>query len=313
MAYEIKDIIELNEIVETRWQLDFAKYMASSQKLTDRLTTEIPIKQRGANIAFTETWDGLDEIGLHQNPQYVDFMAQTFNREIKRFAKGVSLSLVDYEDPTAQAFFMKRLDGLAQEAAFLVNRQIAWALKNGESSTLAYDDQYLFSNSHTIQEQTFDNLLTGELNEDNFVIGETLLRTVPLGPIYDGAPTYLPTDLGRITLFIPPQLKYQAKKLLRNQDYVRADYNAENPFSGEADYFVSSLLTDANDWYMIMDLPGITPFVTLRHTKSKDSLTIRTDDKETNVIENQRYLYNASIMKATYPVHYWQMVKFSNS
>ena len=86
-----------------------------------------------------------------------------------------------------------------------------------------------------------------------------------------------------------------------------------NPYNNAATLHVSSLLTDANDWYLIMSLPGITPFMTVKHTTSKPALIPKIADTDLNVMEEKEYRWLLDMAEETYPVHYFQMVKYVNS
>lgn len=309
MAYvDIKDIVQLSTIVETRFQTKFAAAIKSAAQLGNLLSTEITTKQRGANIPFINKWEGLENIALNGNPTGVNLLAEYTYKEIERYARFIGISVYDWHDPAVQSILMQQLDALVAEASWRRTRAIANALVNGNVDVTSYDDKNIFANDHDINGNTFDNLLAGALDADNYNSAKQVLRQIPLGP--NG--TYLPTEGAKFHLVIPPALEKDAKLLLRSTTIYEDNKVADNPFLQDAQLHVNSLLTDVDDWYLIMDVHGLKPFATIKHVTSKPALEPFISTRDVNVRDNKEYRWYCDMTEETYPIHYYLMVKSVN-
>lgn len=303
-------IVELSEMVNTQWNEKYAQYINAAAKVGNTFSTEIPTKRQGVHVPFINVWKTLTKIELNQKPDYETVVMEYINRKIARYAKGIEISLYDWEDPAAQALLWQQLDAIAAEAAWLRTRRVMYALNNGDTSAVpAYDGQNLFSNSHTLNGATFDNLLSGTLSTATFNNAKTVLRKIPLGD--DG--TYLPTELAKFYLVVPPALEADARLIIESTTIPEDYKTALNPYLGAAEIVVNSLLTDDNDWYLIMTLPGLTPFMTVRHVTSKPALIPKIAKTDLNVMEEKMYRWLLDIAEETYPIHFFQMVKVVNA
>jgi len=303
-------IAEFSELVVEQFQHRWGAAIAAAQKFNE-FTQEIIVDQEGVIIPFINSWEGLKEIGLHDNPTGTTFVAEYMQAEIKRFNRFAVASVYDWADAKSRSLVMNQLDAIVAEGAFLRSRRIIRALQLGDTSAIqAYDGQNLFSNSHTVNGNSFDNLLTGlSLNTSGFNQARLRLQQIPLGP--DG--TYLPTEGATFTLIIPPALDVDAELLLNSTTIYEDNKNATNPMKSAAQKIVSNQLTDDNDWYLLMSLGSIKPFVTVKHSTSTDSLIPFIADTDLNVVKNKLYEWHLDKIENTVPVHFYQMVKVVNS
>jgi hypothetical protein len=311
----IASIAALSDLVTTKWQVDYPAALNATGKLADLLSSEVVTNTESAQLAFINTWKGLEEIPLYGNPTYESVIAEYFTVRIARYAKAIRIGRFNWAEPNAQSLLMTQLDGLVADAAARRTRRISFLLENGDSSTVtSYDGSNLFS-THTLNGVSFDNLLTGNpLDATGIQAAKDVLKSVPLGP--DG--TSLPTDNARFVVVVPHQLEFTAATLFNatltgtftSGSGSLADFN---PIKQFGDYEVSTFLTDPNDWYMFMIIPGISPFVSVRHVEQEGSLIPRIAANDINVIERNEYLWNLQVIEETYPVHYYTMVKCTNS
>jgi len=198
------------------------------------------------------------------------------------------------------------------------DRAVTDVLENGDTGTDAkyktYDGENLFSNSHTLNSTAFDNLRSGALTATTFQEAKNILRRVPLAE--DG--TNPPTNLGTFYLIVPNELE-EAARLILNNDYLYDQTNnttgvpANNPYKGSAQLIVNGLLQDTSDWYMILDMPGHSPFVTIEHMGYGKKVIPLLDEKFENVYRFDRYEWLFKLVQETYPFYYFQMVKYTNS
>ena len=305
-----ESIVELSDAVISEFSIRYSEAIQGEANKLNFLTKEIVTNTEAVNIPFINRWDQLDELELHGDIDYSTVTGEYINRRIKRFGKGLNISKFSWEAPESQSILMTRLDALVAEAAFLRSRRIAYNLNNGDSIITAYDGQNLFSNTHTLNGITFDNLLAGNtLDATGFNNAREVLKTVPLGK--DGS--YLPTEMATFYIVIPSALEELARLTLAN-DYIYEDNKTStNPWKGAAEMVVSSLLTDPNDWYLLMTLPGISPFATIKHNTSSASLIAHVSESDPNVEKNAYYEWTCQVFEETYPVHFYQMVKCTNS
>lgn len=316
MAFtDFNTIVELSQLVTTQWQIKYDELIKKDAAQSNFLTTEIVTKQTGVHIPFINTWKGLDKLPLYANLTYETSVAQYVDKVIARYAKGLQIGRFDWADPSAQSILMTQLNGLVAEAAWRRTQAIFDALVNGDTSSVTVYDEVsasknLFANDHTLNGYTFDNLLGSmSLTGANFQTVKNTFSKIPLGP----GGKYLPVSGAKYYLVVPPALEISAKNILNSSTIYESNIVADNPYKMAAEVIVSNLLTDETDWYMIMTMPGITPFATVRHVDSNAALLPFIADTDKNVVEQNMYLWALQIIEETYPIHYYQMIKVVNS
>lgn len=316
MGFEaISTIVELSEFVTTQWDVKFPEALDAASKQFENFTMNIVTKQLGVEIPFINTWEDLENIELYGDPTYTTVRAQKINRTIERYAKGITIGKPNFADPVAQSLLLNQLGSLVSAAARRRSKAIMDALKNGDSSAVpVYDEvtttQNLFSNTHTLNGITFDNLLTGGLNITNLQLGLDKLNAIPLGP--DGE--YLPMTDAKIFCVIPTQLTATLDLINNSTTIYEQNIVATNPYKGIVEKISDNYFNaDANDWYMIAVFQGLSPFVTVEHVDSDPGLKEFISEDDPQVAEKLRYRWLISLLEETYPVHYYQMIKFVNS
>jgi len=311
------DIVSLSDQILTQWDIKFAEAINAQSKQFENFTTKITTKQLDVQIPFINSWEDLEEIELYGDPAYIDVKPEKISRTIARYSKGLYIGEYTYNDPVYQSMFWNQLGSLVAQASRRPVKAIMDALKNGDDATytkaLVYDDGAtelpLFYNNHTLAGNTFDNLYSGALNATNLKAGILRFQTIPIGPNGE----YLPMAGAKIYCIIPPQLEYDLDLLINSTTIYEANINATNPYKGIVEKIVDNYFAnDGDDWYMMMTLPSLTPFVTVEHTISNPSLQPFIDKKDREVAEKHRFRWLLDLQEETYPVHYFQLLKFTN-
>lgn len=303
-------ILELSDLIVTEFQLKYGEYLKAEGRWGELLSNEVVTNTLGADIPFVDKWFNLSEYEVNEAMAYKTIVGEKVHVDIKKFGKNLEISKFVWKDPVSQSVLRQQLDALVGEVARLKTRQIMSSLALGDTSAVvAYDGQNLFSSSHSLNGATFDNLLSGSLDLSGFNTALTKLRSIPLCD--DGS--YLPMDSAKFYLVVPPALEKDARLVVRSTTVYESNKFADNPFNGAAEIIVSGLLTDANDWYLVATLPGLSPFVTVRNVESNGALIPRVAETDVNVIERNMYLWSCQVIQKTVPVHYYQMVKVVNS
>ena len=311
-AVTLRTIGELSDKVVTNWQVKYADLIKKRGTEILKFTQVIPTLTEGANLPYKEGWKRLEKIGLNERPSYETVIAQYSHREIARYAKGLECSVIGFDDPTKQALLMNELDALVADAATTRPRRIFQALAGGDTDTqfTGVDGLQIFANNHVINGTTFDNLRTGDLTGANLQAAIDVLRQVPAGP----GGEYLNTDGAAFSLIIPNQLEIEAAQILNGTVIHEATYNSKNPYQNIAQKIQTGWLTDADDWYVMMEIPGLTPFVTIESNKSNGgALQPFIADSYQNVYEYKKYRWLVDLFEETYPLIPWMMVKYTNS
>jgi len=308
---ELRSIVELSDMVLDGWNIKYAEAIRGASSQFNMLAQTQRTNTEKVNIPFRNTWDQLKSMELHEDMPYETKTAEFITRAIARYGKGVQISKFEWEEPHAQSVLMNAIDALVAETSYRKARAIANVLENGDTgSILAYDGLNVFATNHTLNNTTFSNLITGQnLDAAGFQVAKARLRRIPLGA--DGS--FLPMEAAKFFLVVPPELEEDARLLLNSDTIARENITARNPWQGAAEPIISELLTDTNDWYLIATTPGLSPFVTVEHTTSSPTLKAYIAETDRNVSENNLYQWNLQILEETYVVHYYQMVKVTNS
>jgi phage major head subunit gpT-like protein len=311
---DVKAVRALDRAVTTAYQIEFDKTLSQLQDFND-MTMEIPTDSLEAKVVFTNHWNGLEQIEFNENVPQTSVTGEIYTIYARRYAKSVWVPKYDYKSPSSQAIIMNNVRAMAREASVQRARRIAYILANGDSTAVqTYDSVNLFSDSHTLNGVTWDNLQAGALSASTFETAKQKLRQIPLGP----GGSYLPTENANFWLIVPPALEKDARLILNNQYLYDQTGNstgvpATNPYANAAKLVVSSLLTDSNDWYMILDLPSIKPFATVRSADSTGALVSIMGENDKDVANLQIYQWFVNLIEETYPIHYYLMIKVVNS
>jgi phage major head subunit gpT-like protein len=259
-------------------------------------------------MPFSTKVEALEELSLNGDPKFTTTIAEYWKVYLSRFAKGLTISAVDYQSPKAQTLFMNDVAALAAQAAVQSTLQISDALQNGNTASkyLMIDGKQLFANDHNLNGYTIDNLLALPLSGPNLVVAMNVIRKLPFGA--NGR--RLLSNFGKYTLHIPIDLEETARLILNSDTIYESNITAINPYKGIADLDTNSDLIDPNDWYVSMTGPGIplsfvTPFSSLKTGK----LIPMIDDKFQRVLLNNEYSWLVDMLENTMPVHWFMLVK----
>ena len=231
-----------NPTIMTNWEkLVMDERMTTAEKLIRFLGSTDKLRERK------------DEANFFELKEY------SYKIYTKDYQTGIILHVNDLLDNIAQDY-QGKIQSLVGNAKRLPAELIHGLILNGDSA-LAYDSKAFFANDHPVSMTggTYDNLLSGELSEDNLNVGLNAMLQFP-------------NDRGEIvgfyadTIVIPPALRKTAKKLI-NSEYTNAASTSEgsmtiNTVFGDFDIIIDPLLTDTDDWYLLCtNFDGQKPFI----------------------------------------------------
>jgi len=314
MADTLKELIVLDEILNNLFDTTYYSELDAQDAPARQLLTS-PIPGTGRRIHFPFLLPNAQLEWLKEgNPHvYRQMEGHDVEIEFQKLAGGHEVRLLDLGTPFFNDLIMRQIEGLAVQLRHKPVQRISTILEDGDSDTYytMWDGELLFSNSHSINGVTWDNLLGGALSSTTFRTAMTTLDTVPLGP--DGEPLYM--GASKYYLVVPPALKFTAMELMNsswNVDTGTARGSYENILKGAAEVIVLPDLTDTNDWYLIAEYPSTKPFVHIQNPEHPATLISEIDWNSPNVLNNDRYQWSVKTFQEVYPTQFFQMVKVVN-
>ena len=312
MPEPINDLLVLSEMLNDSFQVTYADYLNRKSNWSNQLILPAPCRNRKIHFPFIYDGADLDIVNEGDPPAYNTLLGQDVSIALKAVKGGVSIRQIDFEDPMYQNQLFAQVKGLGIKAAYHNNRRLVNALINGDTDTYytMYDGELLFSNSHSIGGYSFDNLGAGTLSATSFAEAKTKLRQIPWGSKGE----YLPMEGSTFYLVVPPQLSYTAKALMKNTWDPADNKYTENILRGEAEVIVDEQLgDDADDWYLIAELPDMKPFVNVYHqTLNSMNLVPEVDPSSDAVKNHDEYRWSLKMFRETFPTHFWLMIKYVN-
>jgi len=268
------------------------------------LTLERSFSQVEAKVPYIQpstvpTWG---EIG--RGIQTGDVKVEYADVVLQEISDSLTLKKNDFADPNQRQMLM---NAVATKAGMLENRlwyRLCQILEEGDTSAwVVQDGQNFFSNSHSFFGQSYDNLLSGNLDPNNVTPYEEATTTLRNIPWTNGE--YLQTDAMQLYLVVPEALRYRAKELIANAQIFRTNIVTENTYQDEAEIIVTPALTNPYDWYVLGTMGNLKPFLHARHTDFGDWQVIdKIDPRDENVFQRAQYEWFFQAQRAVVPIGY---------
>jgi len=318
MAYvPLRTIAELSEKVQTEWDVKYAALIKQDAKQMNNLTQVIQTQQEAINIPFINSFETLEKLELYGTPTYRTVRGEVINRAIAKYAKGLSIGRFTWSDPKSQSLLMNQLDALVAVAGWRRTLRVIDILNEGDTNSefLSYDGKQYFANDHDLNGQVVDNLQTWDGSDPDANVAEAFrdIRNIFHTLRFSDDGKKLPTVGANLTIICHPYLETSFATLLRSQTLYKADVVVDNPYKNMAGLITNNQLESETDWFLLMDLPGISPFVTVEHVDSSGALRPYIDEGDLNVRERDTYEWLVKIVEETHPVHWYLAIKVKDS
>jgi phage major head subunit gpT-like protein len=297
------DTRTLNELSKTVSTL-FNKTLSQQESYADKLTMTAPVSTNTVELPFIDDLgDGLRE-WTRSTKNIEKLSGGKHSISVKSYEKTIGIRREDIEDDNI-GLYSPAIASLADNVRTNNEKIIADLLINGETN-LCFDGKPFFSNAHpSNSDETFSNILSGELNSDNLASGISTMRKFKgrNGQILNIAPD---------ALIVPPELEKAAWELAYSTVTVdEGSSNKPNFFKGLIkNIFVDARLSNSNNWYLAKSEGVLKPFIKLERQKPR--IASLTDIKSELVFLEGEYLFG---VEARYVIAYgfWQhIIKFAN-
>lgn len=194
-----------------------------------------------------------------------ELAAEEVTIELEKISDGVSISTLDATDPDLRAALMGEVESKAMSLQTRILYRIAEILEGGDTDTdfVVQDGEQLFSTTHSLFGRTYSNIVTGNLDPTDPTAFEAAVTRSRNIPWTNGE--YLPMQGAQRILMVPPGLAFKASSLVDPTKAFQTNINSDNPYAGIARVVVTEALQNADNWYLITLLNGLTPFTWARH------------------------------------------------
>jgi len=229
---------------------------------------------------------------LYRNIQTKDF--QVRNREFELHLSVARNHVVDnqfghYED-------MAR--GIGIKASRLRDMLSAELINGGFDTTLTFDGQPWFG-THTVGLSTFTNRLSLPLNETNFKLAVTQIKSLKVKP--DAESFEEPIIMApKLLLVVAPKNEFVAEQILKAATVTQGGVNI---LYNKADLLVDNWLTNEDDWFLFITDEAIKPI----YFQDREKPMLHEENPETSdVAYTQRlYKYGVFVRGAALPTFPW--------
>lgn len=202
--------------LQTNFSLVFQKAYESTDVWFDRIATTVPSTTRTNTYGWVERIPSMREwIG----PRTLNNLkAQAYVLANKRFEGTIEVERDEIEDDDGSLAMYRTM--IVPEFGRIVKKQpdILITQMLQANTALAWDGLPIFSNSHVIGSDTYDNLFSLTLNAANY---ETVRNAMVAYEGEDGQPLYIYPD----TLFVAPQLYRTALEIVATPTLVQVVQN----------------------------------------------------------------------------------------
>lgn len=280
-----------------RWFFEFAEEIR-----TDKKKTRLPFSTPSSIAKWGPIGQRIELGGV----KYEDIPL-----DLEKVSDGLRLSIEEFEDPDTRAGLMGELASKANGLVETLAYRMTDALENGDTDPqwIVHDGQQFFSENHELFGHTFNNIVEGELSEDNptaFDEAITRLMRIPAGA--DGRA--IPIDGMKFFLFVPPNLRTPARALLENQFWAEKQRATENPYYNTAQPIVTSALQNPVNWYVVAVKENLKPFAHLKHRTQGDWKVIpKTNEDDPNVYDEDEYRWVMRAWQKVFPHAYFMVIK----
>lgn len=242
-------------------------------------TTKLPMRSK---LARFRKWEG-ERISRSGG-------VYTYSVDAEKYELTYSVPIEDFEDDQL-GLHRAWIAEMGQQAAMWQDDLVIAALLNGSTDT-GYDGVAYFSDSHSLNGNTIDNLFASKsLNADNF---NEVQSAMAAWCAEDGRPLRVN---GRL-LVVPPALKRTAKEIVEAQQRIvngTGSASIDNVMRGEARVLVIPELSAAaggsdTTWYLMDDSRPVKPFI---FVERKAPMFMNLDESSEHAFKNDEALYGA--------------------
>lgn len=266
-------IAELDRIISNLYD-NQNNWWADYDGLLSRFAGVVTTPVRDVYLPFLMPSVAAREVMEGQEPEFTGATLEKVQVSLRGWGDGAFINRVDMESPIEQQRLMRQATQLPDIVGYSVE-QIAYdILINGDTGgRIQYDGELLFSETHTPNtlnpSGTWSNLFNG-LPPSAESLQEIIanFKRLPIGP--QGQPS--PLAGAKFTVLAPWEQELSWGEVLFNTQKAEQNIVTENRMKGRADLFLDARFTNPNDYYVVMQLPGLTPFVHIQHTTENRSL-----------------------------------------
>lgn len=292
--------LSLNNITKNNWAPALAQKITAIKEEID-----LPFVNDSGKLI-------LGERGIP--PREETLLGEKLTIKLQQWGAAIIVSIFDVsEDDTGEIARKAKAVGSDQITWMMEQMAEIWAL--GETNNrLMHDGLSLFDNIHPKGGTTFDNLLTGVLDPDNYQAAKVAMARVPsdLGPT-------IPTNNKPSHLIVPSELGKAAAELIFNKQLGsqadvsgRTALQTENIFINEVQVIETPFLTDPNDWYLIDSNDKRKAFLFAVHRDFGPKVLAFTDPKDENVNIRKQFKWTIEIQQVLHPTKPELHFKFVN-
>jgi len=310
MAFSVNEINIIGERVQDLFHATYSEYLSGQKNNFVDLARESRTKDKALNYEWYYDWiSEYEEQGNQTSPKYETVLGDYVRIPLKRFKKGLRLSVVDVETDKINKLFQESAE-LAKIAAWFNRDECVRIISNGAAAPyIAYDGQPLYSATHSNNGNTYNNLMAGAISDVTLAAAWTRMTRFPNSVPSNPKPMGLQPDV----IIVPPDLKFTAMQFLHNAQFPVATFNTENVYKDLMEVRVEPTLTDTNDWYVMCKSAKVSPFVHGKHEKLGEvELVPEISPDSPSVRDHDEYRWTAKFMQAIWFTHPFLQIKFVN-
>lgn len=284
--------------------LRFKQAYAAVNPISGRLASTIPSGARSnvypmhAKLAKLRVWEGERKI---QNAK-----SYRYQLDNERYELTVEIDRDDIEDDNIGVYNMT-LDDMGQQARLWPDDLVFAAILAGETET-AYDGTAFFSNSHSLNGHTIDNLFASTaLTATNFAsVRASMMEYTG----EDGESLRVRPDV----LLVPPALEVTARKIVQASTIVESSAAVDNVLRGLCDVIVAPQLAASaggsdTSWYLLDTSRPIKPFIFQQ--RQAPQMVSLTSPSDAHVVMHDKFLYGVKARGAAGFGPFWLSAKCS--
>ncbi len=312
----LREIAAYSSTLAKQYNINMQKKLAGLGQFGTMFSEPIKTDTEDVRIDFDLLWDEMKDLGLHADPKYKTILGNTIQRSIGRAQIGFEYDLFLWRKQAAKAALMKRVNAAASTAGLYRSRKLIYMLENGTDIDIApcYDEQPLFSITHdfTGLGNTWSNLKTTiPLDSDGIDTVYQIFQSIPLGE--KGEP--LPVDDAKFWIVCHPKNRTNVLQALRSTSLPKEEFSSGvfNPVANLAEPFVTNLLTNQDDWYMIMQTEGFKPFITVHNPIGTRGMRTFASENDIHVRDNNFVRFDMQLCEKSWPMHAFTVVKVDNT
>lgn len=322
MADSLLTLNNLDIMISKAYDVGRAAWEARPNLLS-RFTTEDTTDDESINYPFIFPTVEADMLEIGEEVGFDDLIGKYVNIKLKKFGKGVEVRRIDIAKASRREMYLKQAKALPQILDQRIERRMFDAFNDGDSDAYwtVYDGQQLYSVAHSVgyAGSSWSNLITGTGTTTAAIEADiqsmiNQFSRIPWGPLKeDGTQQFMPIDGARFVVFAPPELQPQFDEITSNTLKPISGFNTENYYRGLVDPLYDNRLTDKTDWIMVLELPGASAFVRLRHS-TESARTLYSDVTPGGAAHlKDKSRWWVQTLEEIFPNQFWLQGKIVNS